>query len=554
MGQFYDEYSPTFPDRSDWSSPTVLRERARTHGDRIYLDVPWAGETYTYAETLDIAERVGSSMLGAGAVAGDRVLLMLPNCSAYILGWLGSSMAGLAEVPINTAYRGSFLAHQVSTTSPKIAVIGPEFAERFVEIPEATTTVERFYLVGDADDVAAGIATLSAAGHEARDWNELLEGSGDELPDVQARDLGSIFFTSGTTGLSKGVMMPQAHMYLFADECVSLTRLTDADTFMSTGPLFHGNSQFLAAYPALIAGAHYVLQERFSATEWVDQIRDSGATVTNFVGVMMDFVWQQDPTPADASGRLRCIFAAPTASSILEPFKERFGVEAFVEVFGLTETCMPILTPYGVDRPEGAAGKLNADWFDIRLVDSETDEEVPVGEVGELVVRARYPWTTCQGYFAMPDKTTEVFRNLWFHTGDGLRRDEAGWYYFVDRLKDAIRRRGENISSYEVEQGMVAHNAIAEVAAIGVPADNEAGEDEVMIFVVAEPGHDLSAEQVWEFADQQLPSFAVPRYIQMIDALPKTPSEKVRKIELREHGVGSGTHDRGPAPRRRRKK
>ncbi|WP_419846408.1 AMP-binding protein [Candidatus Poriferisocius sp.] len=552
MTQYYDEYTPSYPDRGSWSSPRVLRDRAARHPDRTYLDVPWSGESYTFAETLDLAERVGSGMLAFGAQPGDRVLVMISNCSAYILAWLGSSVAGLVEVPINTAYRGSFLAHQVRTTEPVLAVIAPEFVERIVDVPDAVTSIRHYFVVGDDTAVAAAISQLSAAGYEASPWNSLLTAAKAELADVEAGDLASVFFTSGTTGLSKGVMMPHAHMYLFADECVSLTRLTEADTYMSVGPLFHGNSQFLAAYPALIAGARYVLHERFSASEWIDQIRAARATVTNFVGVMMDFVWQQEPRPDDADNQLRCIFAAPTASSILDQFKERFGVEAFVEVFGLTETCMPILTPYGVDRPPGAAGLLNADWFDIRLVDSDTDEEVPVGEVGELIVRGRYPWTTCQGYFGMPDKTTEAFRNLWFHTGDGLRRDADGWYYFVDRLKDAIRRRGENISSYEVEQGLVSHPALAEVAAIGVPADQEAGEDEVMVFVVPEPGAEVSVEEVWAYADKQLPAFAVPRYLRVVDELPKTPSEKVRKMVLREQGVDAETHDRGPQPRRRR--
>ena len=530
----------------------MLRDRAARHPHRTYLEVPWAGESYTFAETLDLAERVGSGMLAAGAQPGDRVLIMIPNCSAYILAWLGSSVAGLVEVPINTAYRGSFLAHQVRTTAPVLAVIAPEFVERIVDVPDAVISIRHYFVVGDDAAVAAGISELRAAGYEASPWTSLLTAARAELPDVEARDLASVFFTSGTTGLSKGVMMPHAHMYLFADECVSLTRLTEADTYMSVGPLFHGNSQFLAAYPALIAGARYVLHERFSASEWTDQIRAARATVTNFVGVMMDFVWQQEPQPDDADNDLRCIFAAPTASSILDQFKERFGVEAFVEVFGLTETCMPILTPYGVDRPPGAAGLLNAEWFDIRLVDSDTDEEVPVGEVGELIVRGRYPWTTCQGYFGMPDKTTEAFRNLWFHTGDGLRRDADGWYYFVDRLKDAIRRRGENISSYEVEQGLVSHPALAEVAAIGVPADQEAGEDEVMVFLVPEAGAEISAEDIWAYADKQLPAFAVPRYLRVIDELPKTPSEKVRKMVLRQQGVDDETHDRGPQRRSRR--
>ncbi|MEG3586748.1 MAG: AMP-binding protein, partial [Actinomycetota bacterium] len=406
----------------------------------------------------------------------------------------------------------------------------------------------------DDDEIENALSVLHEENKSASSWKDLLASQKVPLPDLMHSDLGSIFFTSGTTGLSKGVMMPHAHMYLFADETVSLTRLTENDTYMSCGPLFHGNSQFLAAYPALIAGSRYVLQERFSASEWINQIRSCKATVTNFIGVMMDFVWQQEPTPEDANNDLRCVFAAPTASSILKEYKHRFGIEAFVEVFGLTETCMPILTPYGIDRPAGAAGLLNREWFDIRLVNPETDEEVDVGEVGELVVRPKYPFTSCQGYFDMPDKTVEVFRNLWFHTGDGLRRDKDGWYYFVDRLKDALRRRGENISSYEVEQALSSHPSIGEVAAIGVPADQEAGEDEVMVFIVPEDGVQILADEIWEYSQKQLPDFAIPRYIHFLQELPKTPSEKIRKVELREMGVTADTNDRGPQPKKSRKK
>ena len=552
MTRYYDQYSPTFESRFHWNSPAVLRFQAGERPDETYLSVPWNDESYTFAETLKISEQVASGMLLAGATPGDRVLIMIPNCSAYIFSWLGSSIAGLVEVPINTAYKGAFLSHQVSTTTPKIAVISPEYIPRILDVAEAFSSIELFVLVGSEDAIEQGKNDLETIDKEAQSWDQLVASETVNLPDVKHSDLGSIFFTSGTTGLSKGVMMPHAHMYLFADETVSLTRLTSLDTYMSCGPLFHGNSQFLAAYPALIAGSKYVLQERFSASEWINQIRDSGATVTNFIGVMMDFVWKQEQQNSDSDNQLRCVFAAPTASSILEAYKERFGIEAFVEVFGLTETCMPILTPYGENRPPGAAGLHNRDWFDIRLVDPESDEEVPVGEVGELVVRPKFPWTTCQGYFNMPDKSSEAFRNLWFHTGDGLRRDEEGWYYFVDRLKDALRRRGENISSFEIEQALLSHDMIQEVAAIGVPADQEAGEDEVMVFVVPTSRGHLTAESVWEYSERQLPDFAIPRYIEIVDSLPKTPSEKVRKIELRERGVTARTNDRGPQPRRKR--
>lgn len=555
MTRCYDEYRPTFEDRTSWTVPAVLAARAESHADQVFLDVPWqdGGRQWTFAETAAVAERIARSLLALGVSPGDRLLLMLPNCAEYILAWLGSALAGVVEVPINTAYRGAFLAHQIATTNPSVVLLAAEYADRFTELTDECAGVSCFVLVGDDPTGGAAQSSLEGAGHRVIHWRDLeADQAGIDLPAVRHQDLGAIFFTSGTTGLSKGVMMPHAHLHLFADECVSLTRLTDSDTYMSCGPLFHGNSSFLATYPALIAGARYVMQERFSASQWLSQIRESRVTVTNFVGVMMDFVWQQEPTAVDAANDLRCVFAAPTAHSVLDSFKARFGIEAFVEVFGLTETCMPILTPYGVDRPAGAAGLLNSEWFDIRLVDPETDEEVPVGQVGELLVRARYPWTTCTGYYNMPDKSWESFRNLWFHTGDGLRRDDDGWYYFVDRLKDALRRRGENISSFEVEQALLPHPAVAEVAVVAVPADQEAGEDEVMAVVVVEAGASLDAAELWAFADRQLPAFAVPRYLRFVAELPKTPSEKVRKVELRAAGTADA-HDRGPAPRRERR-
>jgi crotonobetaine/carnitine-CoA ligase len=542
--QTYTDQVTVFADRADWTLPNVLRTRARTHGDRVYLDVPFQGVSYTYAETLELAERIGSGLLGDGLTPGDRVLIMTPNREEYILGWFGSALAGMAEVPINNSYRGAFLEHQVRTTSPAAAIVHTDYVERFIESADACRSIQRFYLVGADDDIAAAKQALTDAGWSTIPFAHLRTRDIGPLPSPKMSDLASVFFTSGTTGLSKGVQMTHAHMYFFADECVSLTRLTDADTYMAVGPLFHGNGQFLAAYPALIAGARFVMQERFSASQWVEQCRVSGVTVTNFVGVMMDFVWRQPEQANDADNQLRCVFAAPTASSILDAFKARFGIEAFVEVFGLTETSMPIMSPYGVDRPAGAAGMLNETFFDIRLVDSDTDEEVPVGEVGELVVRAKIPWVTTLGYYGMPDKTAEAFRNLWFHTGDGLRRDADGWYYFVDRLKDALRRRGENISSYEVEQAILALPEVFEVAVIAVPADVEAGEDEVMAVVVLNEGAELKPLDFWTHCDKRLPYFAIPRYVRFVAALPKTPSEKVRKVELREEGVTADTADR----------
>ncbi|MER6975841.1 AMP-binding protein [Streptomyces carpinensis] len=539
--RFYTELTPTFADREQWALPTVLRHHAERTPDQVFLDVPEENLTWTYGEILAAAERVGRNLLTAGAAQGDRVVIMGKNSSQFVRTWLGTAVSGLVEVPINTAYELEFLAHQIRTVSARYAVIDDVHAAKFVPIESSARTIEKFWVI-DTGSRDEAIKLLHDHGWAAVPWEELEQPATGDLPTVRPQDLASVFFTSGTTGPSKGVAMPHAQMYFFADECVSLTRFTAEDAWMTVTPLFHGNAQFMATYPALVAGGRAVVRSRFSASRWIDQIRESRVTVTNFIGVMMDFLAKQAPRPDDRDNQLRAVFAAPTASSLVPVFKERFGIEAFVEVFGLTETTAPILSPYGEDRPAGAAGLAADEWFDVRLVDPETDEEVGVGEVGELVVRPRVPWISSMGYYNMPEKTLEAWRNLWFHTGDALKRDEAGWFYFVDRFKDALRRRGENISSYEVETALLAHPKVLECAVIAVPADSEAGEDEVMAYLIC--SGDVTAEEIWEFAGARIPSFAVPRYLRFVDDLPKTPSQRVQKAELRKLGVTVDTHDR----------
>jgi crotonobetaine/carnitine-CoA ligase len=546
--RYYHDLKPTFTDRRQWTLPSVLRHHAAERPDAVWLDAPEEGPTWTYAEILASAERVAANLLNDGAEPGDRVVLVAANSSRFVRTWIGTAVAGLVEVPINTAYEHDFLAHQVRTVEATFAVVDDVLAQRFVAIAEAAKSIRKFWVI-DTGHLGEALATLRGGGWDAAPWDELeYEPSRPvALPEVRPRDLASVLFTSGTTGPSKGVAMPHGQMYFFADECVSLVRLTADDVWMSVTPLFHGNAQFMAAYPTLVAGARFVVRSRFSASRWIDQVRESRVTVTNFIGVMMDFIWKQNPRPDDANNPLRCVFAAPTASSIVAPMRERYGIEAFVEVFGLTETSAPILSPYGEDRPDGAVGLAADEWFDVALVDPETDEEVAVGEIGELVIRPSVPFISSMGYFNMPEKTVEVWRNLWFHTGDALRRDENGWFYFVDRFKDALRRRGENISSYEVETAILGHPAIVECAVIAVPATTEAGEDEVMAYVIA--GGDLptpSADEMWAHCNSRIPSFAVPRFLRFVTDLPKTPSQRVQKASLRALGVTDDTHDRTP--------
>ncbi|MEU0483049.1 AMP-binding protein [Streptosporangium sp. NPDC006013] len=539
----YTDLVPTFPDPETWTLSHVLRHHAKLRPESVCLETPEENAGWTYAEALSSAERIAGALITAGASQGDRVVIMAVNSSQLVRSWWGTAVGGLVEVPINTNYEGEFLRHQLGVVRARFAIIDDTFAERIVAIAEHARGIEEFWVIdtgSGARDTAIGL--LRENGWKAAPWEDLEEGPVLDLPTPRAQDLGAIFFTSGTTGPSKGVAMPNSQLYFFGQEVVCLTRLTAEDTYLTTTPLFHGNAQFMAVFPVIIAGGRAVVRPKFSASRWIDHVRDSKVTVTNFVGVMMDFAWKQPPRENDLDNRLRCVYAAPTASTIVKQFKERYGIEAFVDAFGLTETSAPILSPYGVERPPGAAGLQAADWFDIRLVDPETDREVPVGEVGELVVRPVHPWTCSNGYYGMPEKTVEAWRNLWFHTGDALRKDEDGWFYFVDRYKDALRRRGENISSYEVEQAVLGHPAVVECAVLGVPADVEAGEDEVLaVIVVSEP---VSPEEILAWCEGRVPAFAIPRFVRVVERLPKTPSEKVRKAALREDGITSDTYDR----------
>jgi crotonobetaine/carnitine-CoA ligase len=521
----------------------VVRARAREQPDRVAVRLLGsAGEAVTYGALDARSDRAAAAFAGLGLSRGDTAAVMLDNSPAFLDAWIGLAKLGVVEVPVNTAYRGNLLTHVLAQTGCRVAVVGAAYLARLAEVAPRLPALTHVLVAGPAHGSPPEVPGKATA------WfSEVLAAAPAAPPAVEVGDAepSVVLYTSGTTGPSKGVAMPHAQMYFFGQEVVSLQRLTPEDTYFTCTPLFHGNAQFMAAYPALIAGARLVCRPRFSASRWVAQLRESGVTATNLIGVMMDFVWKQPPRPDDADNVLRTVFAAPTASSIVEGFRARYGIEAFTEVFGLTETSAPILSPYGEDRPAGAAGLQAADWFDVRLVDPETDREVPVGEVGELVVRPRHPWTCSLGYFGMPEKTAEAWRNLWFHTGDALRRDGEGWFYFVDRYKDALRRRGENISSYEVEQGLLSHPGVLEVAVVGVAADSEAGEDEVMAFVVPDPaGPGVTAAQLWEHCLGRVPGFAVPRYVRFVDALPKTPSEKVQKAVLRAEGVTADTHDR----------
>jgi crotonobetaine/carnitine-CoA ligase len=536
----FPHFEAHFP-RDRWTLPHVLEHQAATRADQPFLTWKDGSRPWSFAETNALANRLGHGFTAKGVGKGDMVGLLLPNCPEFIFLWFGLTKIGAVEVAISDAYKGSFLAHPLKLSKAKILVTTAALAERLVEIEDELPHLEAIYLVaGDDDAPAPAFARIPVRGYD-----ELLSDNA-ENPGVVVTpsDPAAVLMTSGTTGLSKGVLMPHSQFYFFAEEDVQLTRLTEQDVYMTGFPLFHGNAQFLTVYPSLIVGAQVVLYPRFSASDWAGRARRSGATVTNLLGATMSFILAQPPSPDDRAHKVRTIYAAPLAPALGRRFVERFGAIDFVDGFGQTEISNVFMTPFGAARPDGASGVLVDQFYDVRLADPETGLDVPEGQTGELLIRPKAPGIICSEYLGMPEKTVETWRDLWFHTGDGLRRDDNGWYFFVDRVKDALRRRGENISSFEVEAGVRSHPAVVECAVVGVRADEAAGEDEVMAFVVLKDEAVVDPAEIAAWADSKLPAFMVPRYIEYIAALPLTASEKVRKKELRERGVTAATWDR----------
>lgn len=536
----FPHFEPHFP-RSIWVLPHILEGHATQRGSKTFLSWNDDEQTFTFDETNRLANRLAHGFASKGIGKGDMVGLLLPNCPEFILLWFGLTKIGAVEVAISDAYKGRFLAHPINLSKSRIIVTTAELAGLLLDIEADIPDLEEVVIVGDAADAQIPkFKRLLVSRYDSLLADE------DSNPDiiVTPSDPAAVLMTSGTTGVSKGVLMSHSQFYFFAEEDVQLTKLTQDDIYMTGFPLFHGNAQFLTVYPALIVGAKVAIYPRFSASDWAGRAKRSGATVTNLLGATMSFILAKEPSADDRAHKVRTIYAAPLAPALGKRFTERFGVENYVDGFGQTEISNIFMTPPGVAKPDGASGVLVDQWFEARLVDPETGEQVAEGDVGELLIRPKASGIICMEYLGMPEKTVEAWRDLWFHTGDGLRRDKDGWYYFADRVKDALRRRGENISSFEVEAGVRAHPAVADCAVVGVRADEAAGEDEVMAFVVLKEGHSATPEDIFSVSAKELPDFMVPRYIHFLDRLPLTATEKVRKKDLRAMGVTQDTWDR----------
>jgi carnitine-CoA ligase len=520
-----------------FSLPQVLARRVETGAVRPFVSM--VGESaLSFGDIEQSSRRIANGLRDLGVGFGDRVMVMLPNCVAFVEAWFAINRLGAVTVTVNTAYRGAFLEHVANNSAARAMITATSFLPVIAASEDSMPSLTALIVLdahGTAEP-ATPLRRMTMAAFSA------LRAASDTLIDVQVtpRDMAAIIYTSGTTGKSKGVLVSHAQMYFNALVYVDRLGVTADDVFYSCLPLFHTNALILQTYGALVAGCRIHLAAQFSASQWLSDIRTTGTTVTNMIAVMNEFVTRQPETPHDADNALRIIMTAPISPITGPIFEERFGV-TMMEVYGSTEANTPIYHPRGEPRRDGSCGKLVDEWFECRIVDPETDIEVPTGEIGELLVRPRVPGAFMSGYNGMPEETVKAWRGLWFHTGDAMRRDADGFYYFIDRMNDCIRRRGENISSFEVEQAIMAHDGVQEAAAIGIRLGGREMEQEVKLCVVRKPDSRLTAAELHAFCETRLPAFAVPRFIEFCDALPKTPTQKVRKSVLRDEGVTPAT-------------
>lgn len=509
----------------------VLEQRAALHGEATFF---WfRDQAFSYAGLNRMAASVAKGLQGIGVAKGERVAVMLANRPEFLGAWFGLSKIGALEVPINTAHRGYLLSYLLNQAGCSVLIVQKAFLACVEEVCKDLTGLRHLVVLDMDEDLP------SLPGIALHHYSELVAGGQDYVPaDVGWSDPLSIMFTSGTTGPSKGAVLPQNYAVHTAEIIAGIAGYGPNDCLYNALPLFHGNAKLLSTMPALYAGATMVLAERFSASQFWDDVARYGCTEFNYIGSILSILLKAAPRADDRANSLRVLVGAGASPEVYEAFEQRFGV-TLIEGYGMSEIGLPLMSRPGARKP-GSCGKPHPD-YEVMVVDDE-GRQVVDGTPGELLVRPNKPWSMLLEYYRMPEKTVEAWQGLWFHTGDYLLKDGEGFYHFVDRKKDAIRRRGENISSYEVERIVMSHPQVQEAAA--TPVRSELGEDEVMVTVVARVGASLSAEALIVHCEAMMAKFMVPRYVRFVAALPKTPTEKVQKFVIREQGITADTWDR----------
>jgi crotonobetaine/carnitine-CoA ligase len=504
--------------------PALLARRAREGGGRTCL--LFEGRRYTYAEVDELTNRVANGLHAAGIERGAHVAVLLENTPETLWTYLALGKLGAVGVPVNTAAKGALLATSLAQSECVALVVQQSLLERFEAVQSQSPGIRSLFFVDMDQHAMADVVNRCRV--PATGWDTLAGAPADPVgAGVRCSDPFLLMYTSGTTGPSKGSISPHAYAVTYGLQRTEAFGYRDDDVLYTGLPLFHGNALIGTCFSAFVSGAAIALTRRFSVSRFWPEVRESGATQANLLGVMSNFLWNQPAGPQDRDHRLRQCTMVPMPA-FAQAFEERFGIR-LTSVYALSDYGMGTLLGPGHPHDKKRSAGLPAPGVEVAVVDDD-DMPLPAGEPGEIVLRARDPWTTSQGYWKMSEATVAARRNLWFHTGDRGYLDADGYLFFVDRKKDAIRRRGENISSWEVEQVLQAHPAIAEVAAYPVRAESE---DEVMVSVVLRAGAELDAPALVAYCRDNMAYYMVPRYVAFVTALPRTLTEKVEKYKLR---------------------
>ena len=505
-----------------------------------------SGQELSYQQFQRMAMRTAGLFEALGVKKGDRVCLFMPNCPEYLFCWFGLSALGAIGVPINTAYKREETAFILNDAGATALVAHESLVEVAEEAAGLAPAVRHKLLVGSPShsppfprgDYKGG-SQLDGAPGEVTGWTSfstMLDHSDapESRPQVSPEDISLLVYTSGTTGSPKGVMVTH-QMYVAAGQGFAhWTQASPEDRFFTCLPFYHANIQYYSTMGALAAGATVVVVDRFSASRFWDQVREARATIVNFIGMMMPVLAKQPETPTDSQNSVRLFYGSPSfPPEFLESFQERFGTDVIVG-FGMTETCYGTIESIGKPRRSGSSGTPRQ-HPDFRFVNqiriSHPDTGLPLDSdiVGEITIKNP---AVMPGYWRNQEQTSQSLRDGWLYTGDLGWLDEDGFLYYVDRKKDMIRRRGENISSKEVEDVIKRHPGLLDCAVLAVPS--ELGEDEVKAYVVPRAGATVKPEDVVYWCAEHLAYFKVPRYIEIREDLPRTPSLRVRKDQLRQ--------------------
>jgi crotonobetaine/carnitine-CoA ligase len=508
---------------------TLLERKAAENKNKPYLY--FLDKEISYEDIDADANRMANAFSKLGVTKGDHVAIMLPNCPEYLYCWFGLAKLGALTVTINTQFRGESLKYLVEASDSQLVVVAPDFLPQYDEIAPKIKGVRR--VVFD---------TTKKAGN-----NESLDTLFRESPTTPFSDVSPIediepliiTFTSGTTGLPKLVRNSHRVYITAAQDLVSYAELSAEDRLYSSLPLYHVNPQVYCVLTALVASASVIVAPRFSASRFWDDVRKYQATAFSYVGAVLPILLTQPENTDDKDVPARKCFGGGAPKEVYEKVSQRFGIEV-LEMYGMSETG----TWNTINRPgrgrAGTTGELR-EGFEVRIFD-DRDNELPPGEIGEIVVRPKKPFIMFDGYYKSPEETMKCSANWWFHTGDLGKVDDEGYYYFCGRKKESIRRGGENIPPYEIEKEINEHPAVAESAAFGI-TDPIMGE-EIKVAIVLRPGQKVTHEEIIAWCEQRLPKFMLPRYIEFMENLPKSASEKVQKVALKGRGLTSNTWDR----------